>query len=124
MIVTMVRNLCLCVLLAVLGCNLSEASSCNCTDAICPTMGTFCPNGRILGDCGCCSVCVRRANEVCGGKHSILGKCESDLRCAYERFKLESKLKIGFCEYPTGKHQYVVYLFMCYLGWSKAEKSY
>ena len=103
MVEMMVRNWFSSVVLAIISCSLCESSSCNCTGATCPTAGTVCPNGRVLGNCGCCSVCVRKANELCGGRHDILGKCEGNLRCAYERVQLESKLKVGFCEYPAGK---------------------
>ena len=101
-IATRMRMMLLGVFLAILALNLCHCLNCNCTNAVCPNVGTLCPNGRVLGDCGCCYVCIRKVSELCGGLHDILGKCKSGLRCVYETAQSTSKLKIGFCEDPNG----------------------
>jgi hypothetical protein len=35
----------------------------------------------IRDQCDCCTVCLRKENEVCGGRFNVYGICEEDLLC-------------------------------------------
>lgn len=35
----------------------------------------------IRDQCDCCTVCLRKENEICGGRFNVYGLCEQDLLC-------------------------------------------
>lgn len=91
------------VILCILPGSTCNSLACNCTDAVCPKANSPCAYGRITDLCGCCTVCIRKLNDVCGGQNDIFGRCETDLRCVYGGLDLKSKLMVGFCENSNGK---------------------
>ena len=44
-----------------------------------------CPSGKLTLDaCGCCQVCAKAQNEICGGPWYTSGQCASGLDCLKE----------------------------------------
>ncbi len=47
----------------------------------------------IRDPCDCCTVCLRKENDICGGRFDVYGICDEDLVC-YVANKTEQK---GIC---------------------------
>lgn len=74
--------------------------------------GKECPNDGVpvLDDCGCCTICVKRANETCGGIAKRLGTCQPGSTCwpvSPAKGVLLNGSEIGVC---IGKHAFTFLL--------------
>ena len=66
--------------------NLTAGASDSCPDVChesnCEELAIGCKSGVFVKDeCGCCDVCLRSRDQICGGLHARFGKCEAGLEC-------------------------------------------
>lgn len=81
---------------------LAEEYTCNarCSSYACMTNATLCQRNRFLSQCGCCHLCVKGNNELCGGEFGKYGICGRGLRCTVRirRFLLSENGPTGLCK--------------------------
>ena len=54
----------------------------SCDQSKCEESLILCPsNVYVKDECGCCDVCQRFTNEICGGRNNRFGKCAEGLKC-------------------------------------------
>ncbi|XP_076852310.1 cysteine-rich motor neuron 1 protein-like [Brachyhypopomus gauderio] len=52
-----------------------------CSDFTCPAVPD-CPGSAVPDPCGCCLLCAKQKQEICGGPYDLYGTCDKGLRCA------------------------------------------
>jgi len=63
-----------------------------------------CTSGTVYDSCGCCQVCAKGADQLCGGIQDIYGKCGPGLYCDISKTISEMPIgNIGYCK-VTPKH--------------------
>ncbi|XP_004209329.3 cysteine-rich motor neuron 1 protein [Hydra vulgaris] len=56
----------------------------NCHSAFCVDrnkINSFCKSGVTIDSCGCCFVCAKKVDEICGGHLDVFGRCRTGLLC-------------------------------------------
>lgn len=74
-----------------------------CKEVTCERVPNNCPVGVTKDPCGCCGVCAKNINEMCGGPHNSYGTCGIDLACLMDNFSYDQDPRdspdapIGIC---------------------------
>ena len=59
----------------------TQSLSCECGPTCTPVKDLNCKGGTVADMCGCCDVCAKVADDVCGGPYDMMGRCDQGLRC-------------------------------------------